>query len=51
MDDENKRIEIDDLPRAAEELTADEAKKVTGGRGTVTFSVDGISQGGRLFSL
>lgn len=31
MTDENKRIEIDDLPRAERELTDDEEKSVTGG--------------------
>ena len=50
MDDENKRIEIDDLPRAAEELTTEEADSVTGGAGTgvpqgsVTFTVDGTAR-------
>lgn len=31
MDDQDKRIEIDQLPRAAEELSDDEAKDVQGG--------------------
>jgi hypothetical protein len=31
MDDENKRIDIEDLPRAAEELTDEEARNVEGG--------------------
>lgn len=31
VDSENNRIEIDDLPRSAEELTDDEAKDVQGG--------------------
>lgn len=30
MSDENKRIEIDGLPRVAEDLTAEEAQGVTG---------------------
>lgn len=33
MDDENKRINIEDLPRAEEELTDEEAKNVEGGAG------------------
>ena len=48
MDEENKRIEIDDLTRAAEELTPEEAKDVTGGAtpvptGSVKFIVDGVA--------
>ena len=31
MDDQEKRIEIDELPRTAEELSDDEAKDVQGG--------------------
>jgi prepilin-type processing-associated H-X9-DG protein len=31
MDNDNKRIDIEDLPKAAEELSADEEKGVTGG--------------------
>jgi hypothetical protein len=31
MDDDNRRIDIDDLPKAAEELSDDEEKEVTGG--------------------
>ncbi|HKO96479.1 MAG TPA: hypothetical protein VJU86_05790 [Pyrinomonadaceae bacterium] len=37
MDSENKRIEIEDLPRAEEELTDDEAKNVEGGAGFMYF--------------
>jgi hypothetical protein len=47
MSDEDKRIEIDDLPRATEELTAGEAEGVTGGgssvpQGKVTFTIDNL---------
>jgi hypothetical protein len=43
MDEENKRIDISDLPRAEEELTVEEAKNVQGGvtkigPGTLTLS-------------
>ena len=43
MSDENKRIDIEDLPRSEEELTAEEAKNVEGGlskvgMGTLTLS-------------
>jgi len=31
MDDDNRRIDIDDLPKAAEELSDDEEQGVTGG--------------------
>jgi len=31
MDDQKKRIEIDEIPRPAEELSDDEAKDVQGG--------------------
>jgi hypothetical protein len=31
MDDDNRRIDIDDLPKAAEELSDDEKQGVTGG--------------------
>lgn len=31
MDEENRRIDIDDLPTAQEELTDEEAKNVAGG--------------------
>jgi hypothetical protein len=48
MADENKKIEIDDLPRATEELTNEEAKGVTGGvstpTGSVTFMVDNVNR-------
>jgi hypothetical protein len=33
MEDENKRIDIEDLPRAEEELTDEEAQNVEGGAG------------------
>jgi hypothetical protein len=33
MDEDNRRIDIDDLPKAAEELSDDEEKGVTGGVG------------------
>jgi len=33
MDDENKRIDIEDLPRAEEELTDEDARNVEGGAG------------------
>lgn len=39
MTDENKRIEIDDLPRAEQELTDEEEKSVTGGAGTHTGGI------------
>lgn len=31
MNDDEKRIDIEDIPKAAEELTDEEAKKVEGG--------------------
>jgi hypothetical protein len=31
MDDQDKRIEIDEIPKAAEELSDEEAKEVQGG--------------------
>lgn len=37
MDSENKRIEIENLPRAEEELTDEEAKNVEGGAGFMYF--------------
>jgi len=37
MDDENKRIDIEDLPRAEEELTDEEAQNVEGGAGFMYF--------------
>lgn len=45
MTDENKRIEIDDLPRTEKELTDDEEKNVTGGAdGSVRFIAAGIGE-------
>jgi hypothetical protein len=40
MDDENKRIDIEDLPRAEEELTNEEAENVEGGAGLYRFYGD-----------
>jgi hypothetical protein len=37
MSDENKRIDIGDLPRTEEELTDGEAKNVEGGAGFMYF--------------
>ena len=41
MNDENKRIDINDLPRAEEDLTDEEAKGVSGGGGANFLFVDG----------
>ena len=49
MDDQEKRIEIDEIPRAAEELSDDEAKDVQGG----TFYGPGVyksTDGGHTWS-
>lgn len=35
MDEETRRIDIDDLPKTAEELSDDEEQRVTGGGGGI----------------
>jgi hypothetical protein len=37
MNDDDKRINIEDLPKAAEELTDEEAKNVEGGSGDAYY--------------
>ena len=46
MSDENKRIDIEDLPRAEEELTAEDAQQVEGGAGL--FRLYGDVNGDKL---
>jgi hypothetical protein len=53
MDEDNKRVDINDLPRAEEELTDEEAKNVQGGimkegQGTLRLSSSANVVGGSL---
>lgn len=41
MDEENRRIDISDLPKPEKELSDDEEKDVTGGGGVNALFIDG----------
>ena len=50
MNDDNRRIDVDDLPKAAEELSDDEEKGVTGGGPTAGGVQVGMSDGSVRFN-
>jgi hypothetical protein len=50
MDDDDRRIDIDDLPRSEEELSADEEQGVTGGGPTTGGILVGLSDGSVRFN-